>query len=511
MADDPNKIIFERRHPDIKSRLDAYDLITDSFYGGLRYISKSYLFKYSKETPKVYDGRRERSVFLNHMAPVVETLVGLLFDKKPVREVPADLGEIIKHANNRQSFEEFFQEAATKSLLNTCGILVDSPSFDPNKIRTLADQRTAGLRPYLVLYEFNQIRDFSVDETGELLWILLDNTYEKDSDPFSERKKMEEYRLWTREYFQDFQKIETGKIASSEKFPHAIGRIPFIFISWSDKTKTLINQTVFEDIAVIDRKIYNYLSVADEVIYSGSFPLFIYPGNMPETVAENGIASQDWLTFDPNSSNKPDFIIPGIDALDGILAFIEKLGKKILQKVGLDREEERTGAQSGKAKLLEYKVANAFLLSGATRLEKAEFECLELCRLWMNSKFETKTAEIVITYQKKFETVDIDKAITTLLEIFTDLKYAAVKKRVAKEIVNKALPEIDEKEKKQLFEEIDSADENEIPGFVKKYIEDPSNNSAASSDNGAKQNNGSPTDKGTKSKPGGDPDINANG
>ncbi|EMO78571.1 hypothetical protein LEP1GSC126_0091 [Leptospira kirschneri str. 200801774] len=509
MAEDPNKIIFERKHPDISARLEAYQLITDSFYGGLQYISKNHLFQYSKETAKVYEGRKKRSVFLNHTAPIVDVLVGLLFDQKPERTVPEELKDFLDHANERQSFQEFFQEAATKSLLNTCGILVDSPSFDPIVIKTEADRKALGLKPYLVLYELSQIRDFSVDEKGELLWVLLDNSFDDDSNPFAKRKTVTEYRLWTREAYQDFAKNDKDEIVAGEARAHSIGKIPFVFLSWSDKTKTLINQTVFEDIAVIDRKIYNYLSVADEVIYSGSFPLFVFPGRIPDSVVDKGLASQDWLEFDSASSNKPDFVIPGIDALDGILSFIDKLGKKILQKVGLDRDEEKASAQSGKAKLLEYKVANAFLLSGATRLERVETDCFEMALKWMSS--EGKTNEIKIAYQKKFETIDIDKAVQTLLSIFADLKYSAVKKRVAKEIVNKIFPEMPEEEKEELFDEIDNTNEDELPGFVKKYIEEQSNNSAVPSDNGTKKTNGGSSDIGTKLNPGSDPENNANG
>ncbi|EMS84073.1 hypothetical protein LEP1GSC073_2741 [Leptospira noguchii str. Cascata] len=413
------------------------------------------------------------------------------------------------HANKRQSFQEFFQEVATKSLLNTCGILVDSPSFDPNEIKTQAARKAAGLQPYLVLYELNQIRDFAMDEKGELIWVLLDNTYEEDENPFAKRKTVTQYRLWTKATYQDFAKGEKDQIIAEPKMSHNIGRVPFVFVSWNDKTKTLINQTVFEDIAIIDRKIYNYLSVADEVIYSGSFALFVYPGKVPDIIKKSGIASVDWVESDPNTSNLPAFISHGIEALAGIVSFVDGLAKKILQKVGLDKDEEKSGVQSGKAKLLEYKVANAFLLSGATRLEKAEIECLELALKWLNA--DTKASEISITYKKKFESVDIDKAINTLLTIFNDLKYAAVKKRVAKEIVSKAFPEMPEKEKNELFDEIDKADEDELPQFVKKYIEEQSNVSAVPSDNGAKKTNGSSADIGTKSKPGSDPDNTANG
>ncbi|EMM94292.1 hypothetical protein LEP1GSC158_0615 [Leptospira interrogans serovar Zanoni str. LT2156] len=74
--------------------------------------------------------------------------------------------------------------------------------------------------------------------------------------------------------------------------------------------------------------------------------------------------------------------------------------------------------------------------------------------------------------------------------------------------MNTAFPE---KEKKELFDEIDNTNEDELPGFVKKYIEEQSNNSAAPSDNGAKKTNGSSSDTGTKLNPGGDPDNSASG
>ncbi|WP_246838819.1 hypothetical protein [Leptospira stimsonii] len=245
------------------------------------------------------------------------------------------------------------------------------------------------------------------------------------------------------------------------------------------------------------------------MIYSGSFALFVYQGKIPDSVADKGIANHDWLEVDPAANNMPEFISHGIEALEGIVSFIDKLAKKILQKVGLDKDEEKAGAQSGKAKLLEYKVANAFLLSGATRLEKAEIECLELMLKWLGA--DAKIPQISITYKKKFESVDIDESIKTLLLIFEDLKYAAVKKRVAKEVVSKAFPEMPETDKKKLFDEIDNTNEDELPGFVSKFLGDPSNTSVVPSDKGTKQTNGGSTDKGTKLNPGSEPDNNANG
>lgn len=476
------EIIMNRRHPDIASKISAWELITDSFLGGLAYIGKNHLFQYSKENTLSYENRKKRSVFLNHTSPIVEALTGLIFDTTPAREIPESLKPFLEKSNERQSISEFMQEVATKSLLCTCAVLVDSPTFDPESIKTQADINEQGLRPYCVLYDLGQIRDFAIDEKGSLLWVLLDNSYLDDEDPFSERKKIVEYRLWTKEYYQDFTRNKDGKVIASELVPHSLNRVPLIFVSWSDNDTGPISQTVFEDIAIIDRKIYNLLSVEDEVIYSGAFKIFVYPGILPEKLEKEGIGSLSFITYDKESSSPPSFIGPGIEDLTGLGIVVDRLSKKILQKVGLDKDQEKTGVQSGIAKSLEFREAKAFLLTGATRLEKAEVEIFELFSLWQNQ--DVPKDQIKITYQKKFETIDIAETVKTLLSIFDSLSYSAVKKKIAKEILNKIFPDLSEKEKSELFSEIDSADDEALPGFMEKFLNQSqtSNHTASSSD-----------------------------
>ncbi|EMO56397.1 hypothetical protein LEP1GSC161_0024, partial [Leptospira santarosai str. CBC1416] len=228
------EIILKRRNPDIASKLSAWELIRDSFLGGLSYIDKNHLFQYSKENSFSYENRKKRSVFLNHTSPIVEALTGLIFDTTPSRDVPDSLKPFLEKVNHRQSMDEFMQEVATKSLLCTCAVLVDSPTFDPEIIKTQADINEQGLRPYCVLYDLGQIRDFSIDEKGSLLWVLLDNSYLEDEDPFQERTNVVEYRLWTKDYYQDFTRTKDGKVIANDPVQHSLGRVPLIFVSWSD-------------------------------------------------------------------------------------------------------------------------------------------------------------------------------------------------------------------------------------------------------------------------------------
>ncbi|MDV6237530.1 YlbF family regulator [Leptospira ellisii] len=483
------EIIMSRRHPDIASKIAAWELIHDSFLGGLSYIQKNHLFQYSKENTFSYENRKKRSVFLNHTSPIVEALTGLIFDTNPIREIPESIKPFLEKANERQSMNEFMQEVATKSLLCTCAVLVDSPTFDPEAVRTQADINEQGLRPYCVLYDLGQIRDFAIDEKGSLLWVLLDNSYLDDEDPFSERKKIVDYRLWTKVYYQDFTRNKDGKIIAGEEIPHSLNRVPLIFISWSDNDSGPISQTVFEDISIIDRKIYNLLSVEDEVIYSGAFKIFVYPGILPEKLEKEGIGSLSFITYDKESSSTPSFIGPGIEDLNGLGIVVDRLSKKILQKVGLDKDQEKSGPQSGIAKSLEFREAKAFLHSGATRLEKCESVIFELFSLWQNS--EVSKDQIKITYQKKFETIDIAETVKTLLSIFDSLSYTAVKKKIAKEILSKIFPDLSEKEKSELFSEIDSANDETLPGFMEKFLSETqnSNHTATSSDMESKHQN----------------------
>lgn len=452
-------LIMSRIHPAIMDKLPIWNLISDSYVGGDKYLRRNHLFRYVRETELEYRARLKRSVYFNHVQPLADILSGMLFND-PVQRTAPGFEYIINKAHKNKSLDAFMMNVSIYSLLYTCGILVDAPD-DAQEYATLADRQNAGKNPYCVFYHPFQICDFNVDDEGCLEWVLLDNSFTDTSDPYSDAQKIYTRRLWTEEFYQDFYAVgedeKNRNYSCDEPVVHGLGRVPFIFINWKDVNDDYISDSPFEDIALLDRHIYNLLSYLDEMLASGTFKTLFYPlgqgEGLPKELVENGVGNLTVTPFDGSLSQKPFFDGPTLSEINPFIQAMQLYEKQILSKVGLDKDTEKTYAQSGIAKSLEYKKAESLLKLGAIQMENAEKEIFQLCALWEGKQF---TGDIV--YSKTFSSDDIDAAAKRLLALFSEMPYQSVKNASAKELVNKLLPELSDQERLEIMAEIDSTD-----------------------------------------------------
>lgn len=460
-------IIMSRIHPAISDKLPIWNLIADSYVGGDKYLRRNHLFRYVRETELEYRARLKRSVYFNHVQPLADILSGMLFNEPVLRDVQG-FEYLLDRAHKNKSLDAFMMNVSIYSLLYTCGILVDAPD-DAQEYATLADRQAAGKNPYCVFYHPFQICDFAFDDEGCLEWILLDNSYTDSCDPYSDAKKISTRRLWTEEFYQDFYANGDDKnreYSCDEPVMHGLGKVPFIFVNWKDVNDDYIADSPFEDIALLDRHIYNLLSYLDEMLASGTFKTLFFPlspgEGVPEDLKKNGIGNLTVTPYDGSLSNKPFFDGPNLTEINPFIQAMQIYEKQILSKVGLDKDTEKSFAQSGIAKSLEYKKAESLLKLGAIQMENTEKEIFRLCALWEGKQF---TGDI--TYSKTFSSDDIDAASKRLLAMFSEMPYQTVKNASAKELVNKLLPDLTEPEKQQIIAEIDGTD-GSLTGLANK-------------------------------------------
>ncbi len=417
------KIIATRTSSKINSKKSIWKLISDSYAGGETYIKSNNLFQYVKEGSPEHKNRKARSVFLNHVQPIADTLAGFIFSHDVKREVPSNLNYIIEKASKGKCLDAFMQIVATHSMMYTTAILVDSPSFNPEEIRTANDRNEAGLNPYCVMYYPWQIRDFHLDDEGELEWIILDDCGIDSSDPFSEEKKKELYSLWTRDSLLrvEVKKDEEKKdVYSVEKeLNHNLGIVPVVLSNFRDADDDSISETPFEDIALLDRAIYNYLSYLDEMIAAGTFKMLFVPiekeSDLPKELITQGVSNLTVFPYNGKLSNSPEFKGAGLDSIEPFIKVIELYLKEIFNKVGLDKDQEKAYVQSGVAKALEYKKAESFLSVGADQLEETEKKIFRILSKWEG--MTDADANIEIEYQEKFTEEELDTTITRLMQM----------------------------------------------------------------------------------------------
>ena len=455
---DIEKLIATRIHPRVTEKTEIWKLIADSYVGGLQYIGAGHLFKYPKEGRTEYAVRAKRSVFFNHIQPICDTLAGFIFSNDIDRKFPTELNYIESKASKQKDLNSYMHSVAIQSLQYTVGTLVESPS-DAADFKTMADRREAGKNPYLTLYFPWQIRDFSFDDKGELLWIILDNTFLENKDPLKKAEKKEIFGLWERDTYKEIEKKKNEKdqdeYVQTNFIEHNLGKVPFVFHNFRDMNDDIIAESPVEDMALLDRAIYNFLSCFDEMIHAGTFKMLFVPvekkDDIPQDVIASGVQSLSIFPYNGKLPSSPKYDGVGLQDVEPFIKAVEMYLKEIFSKVGLDKDQEKAYVQSGIAKKMEFKRCESLLRLGAKQLEQSEVQIFKILSLWE----DLKDPQIEIKYQTKFTEEDIESTLTRLYESMA-LPIKAISDKAIKEIAKKTFAYMPEAELKEFLASIEA-------------------------------------------------------
>lgn len=460
-------IIFSRRHPEIDAKEDIWKLIHNSYKGGSDYQDAEYLFKNPRESENSYSARKKRAVYFNQTQPLADLLAGFLFVSKPQRK-NTDLQSYLTTdaTKSGDSLDEFMKTVAIHSILFTCGVLVDSPSFDPEQYPTEKSRKEAKLNPYCTLYFPFQIRDFHVAEDGMLDWLILDNSFYDNSDIMEEGHDRTIYRVWTREYFQDFEEVTTDKnkktIEIGPETPHNIGYVPFRFINWKDDNNDFIAESVFEDPAMISRLIYNKMSEMDEMMAAGSFKVLMYPstdGTIPSQLISGGIGSLSAIPYNGNLGKAPSFEGASLNDVAPFLKAMEFYISEILKKIGLDTDETKDYVKSGLAKQIDFQKVKTLLVSGSMALEELEKWIFKTAAKWEGSE-----SKVTVDYVNDYNDEDIRTKFDLTAELLV-YPFKSLRKHVTKLQVSNVLSgRVPQEDLEEILNEIDTESDKVFEG-----------------------------------------------
>jgi hypothetical protein len=460
-------------HPSFLIKRDMWVQISKSYAGGVvyKYSDPPYLHKFSLRESRVsYDERRKRAVYFNNVAPMADMLSGFLFSCAPMRGSTTH-EYLMENANKFLTLNKFMRMVAVNSLMYTCGILVDSPKFDPAAAPSIADRQAQGLNPYAVLYMPWQIRNFHYDKSGALEWLVLDNSYFDNPDPAKIPRIKLSFRKWTPTYYQDFtaesnlpldvamtniMMIVPGQdsagmtlynlteygagamgsivpgmsinLTEGPQVPHPCGRIPFTFVNWTSKNNSQFVDTIFEDIALFDQAIYNYMSLMDEMLSGGVFQYLFWPGAPPKLKEGEGFSTLALLEVDADAKWAPKFDGPHLQDVEPFIKAISFLLNGIKRFLGLDTDSEKSYVQSGIAKKFDFTKVKSLLDAGAEAMEEIEKKIFLFAGLW-----EGKIEVVPVEYRRDFLGDEQEAELVRMYELLT-LPYREMKKQAAHRI-----------------------------------------------------------------------------
>ena len=454
------KLIFTRQHPLLADKAGVWRLIDQAYKGGISFINSDNLYRYMIEDSVRYDQRLKRADYQNHTAMLIDMLAGFLYAKPVKRDIDKEYSYIIERIYRGKSMQNLMSLLSVATLKYTCGILVDSPDIDTTGM-SKADRTAGRIDPYVIFYPPFRICDYEMDESGELEWITLDNTSIDKSDPLTAPAERKVKRLWTKEYYHDVEeKVVDGEkvynFVTPEPIYHNLGRIPFTFVNARDCDIDGINDSIFEDIAIKSRKIFNISSWLDESLMASAFKILFMPYETKEDTeaiialfAPNtaGIADVPAVPF-RTGSQRPFFDGPAIsDKIDNYLKAINQANEEILNKFGL-RAESRGSWESGVAKSIDFSKTEAILRATSLQLQATEQKIVEFCGLW-----EDREIKATIEYPTGYEKDDLDKEVTRLIQVIS-IGSDTLKRKAARHIAIINFPDSTPEELKAIEDEV---------------------------------------------------------
>ncbi len=198
-----------------------------------------------------YNNYLSLAYFYNASGRTVAGLVGLIFAKKPNKELPASLDYLNDNIDGKGSTLRDFSQQVTQEAFVTpkSGILVEYPTV--NKRITRAQARALNLRPKLIHYRFESIINWhyeTINNETKLTFLVLEE-YKDTRDKFT-IKTVKQYRvleliegIYTQTVFD-----EKGAIVSDPVQPkinnQPMTTIPFFEVKAGQGDKAVIDDLV---------------------------------------------------------------------------------------------------------------------------------------------------------------------------------------------------------------------------------------------------------------------------
>lgn len=471
--------LLDNRHPQYAAMSPDWIFWAQSYNGGQEYTAAKHLFKFCRETDGRYSARLKRADRNNFTKQILDLVIQYLFKEAPAR----------KHDKASQAIQDFWEDVDGKGtqiddfarqlgtnvgLYGFHYVVVDKP---PEIAVTKAEQQAKGLKPYA--YFVSPVDVFDVvfdDKTGHITQILIreytrgviDLRNERENDNLQER-----FRLWFKDPVSGavtwtlYKKDKDGKPVVDSQGAISLERIPIAKVTRGDSTYG--GSSIVGDVATLDRSVYNYNSLCDEILYDQTFSILRLPwdGKAQEFYDEWGLvlSTKSVLPYPKDAAMAPDYISPDASQGELILKRIDQKTNQIFKlqnlqdTVGRTVDTQKTGgtnsAQSGIAKAYDFEKLNAGLGEFGDVLEKGEEAIAELVNLWEGETDAMHTD--LIDYP---DTFNIKSMVQELMEynmLSTAVNSERFRKILEKNLVKKATPKLEEKDFIEIMDEIETS------------------------------------------------------
>lgn len=355
---------------------DRWEFLYNSYVGGEEYRKGQYLTKYVLETPGEYDARLSNTPLDNHCSSIISTYISFLFREGPDRELDSleylpETEEFLKDATlEGQSLDSFMKQVSIwSSVFGHAWIIVTKPNLGQI---TRADELSMGVRPYLNLITPLVVSDWRWERQANGRYTL---TYLKYVEEVADEVTI--VKEWTRETIKTWQMDDKAKEAFIlEEVPNQLGKIPAVLAFNQRSVVKDAGVSDINDIADIQRQIYNLTSENEQAIRLDGHPSLVVP---PTAQLGSGAGAIIQLQEGSDPGLNPYYLEAGGSSVGNIHSSIDKLVESIdRMSFTSGVRTTKTQSQSGVSLETEFQLLNAKLAEKADQLELAEEQIWKL-------------------------------------------------------------------------------------------------------------------------------------
>jgi len=391
---------IQKTHPLYKMYLPRWTYLGDAYTGGYDHFLGKYLEPYYYESTDDYMKRLRQVALDNHCRSVIGIYNSFLYRKSPKRNLgmlenlPA-IEQFYQDADlDGRSFDQFMRDVATYAMVyGVVWVAIDKPV---SNAYTRADELAQGIRPYATMFTPENVLDWNYERTESGLYRL--NYVKLKEETQKEYTVIREYTLDTIRAFK-VGADKSNDVELIQEQPNEIGMIPICPVYAQRGNKRGIGISLVNDIADIQRSIYEEYSEIEQIIRLTNHPALVKTAGTDASAGAGAIIQvEDGI--DPNL--RPYLLQPNGASIDSVL-------KSISQKVeSIDRMASLGGIRSVESRRLsgvglqtEFQMLNARLADIALNLEHAEEMIWRQFAMYMGMAFDGE-----INYPRSFSIQD---------------------------------------------------------------------------------------------------------
>lgn len=469
------KAIVDRKHPLFEELVPHWCFMEASYKGGRGWFKEN-IFRYIKEGDREYKDRVERAYRFNHTRETVDLVNKYLF-RAPINRKTADAPKSVqkfwkKVDSTGLDIDEFMRVVSLKqSIFGRPWIVIDNRVTVETipQDASVADVPEADLYAYLVPPQ--QVPDYAFDESGELLWVLIEEHVRDDADPINGSGALSSrYRLWTRNAWLliEFKKgtgKSGGKWEQTGYGEHNLGLVPVIPANNSIGSDKWDCPALIADVAYLDRAVSNYASNLDAIIQDQAFSQLAMPaqGVLPGDDAYNKVlemGTKRVFLYDGEAGNAPVFLSPDPRQATLILSAIGQLINEIYHSVGLAGERTKQDNSqgidnsSGVAKAKDFERVVALLSAKADALEVVEYRMMQIIAAWSGEDLPEDMNLVTYPVESQFDVRTMYDELDTAMKLrLMGLPPLVMEEQVSR-LVAKLFPDLSEDLVKKIRAEV---------------------------------------------------------